>query len=148
VSEQQLSESELRAYLEQLRSADVGEVVVQAYALLGTAAEAKLGLPDARLLIDAMGAVVQVIGDRLEGDLGEQLRAGVGQLQVAQVETERQLAAAGRDEGGPGSPTADEQAAQAPPPPAAGSRPPAQAPSQQPQQPMTDRLWIPGRGGA
>jgi len=148
VSEQQLSESELRAYLEQLRSAEVGEVVVQAYALLGTAAEAKLGLPDARLLIDAMGAVAQAIGDRLEGDLGEQLRAGVGQLQVAQVETERQLAAARREEGGPASRTAEGQTAQAQPASAAPAGPPAGAPRQQPQQPMTDRLWIPGRGGA
>lgn len=146
MSEQQLSESELRAYLEQLRAADVGEVVVQAYALLGAAAEAKLGMLDARMLIDAMGAMVQAVGDRVEGDLGEQMRAGVGQLQVAQVEAERQLAAA------------VPQGQRAAPPPATPPAPAAQpgpAPQQpapprasEPQQPMTDRLWIPGRGGA
>ncbi len=138
MSEQQLSESELRAYLEQLRAADVGEVVIQAYALLGTAAEAKLGMLDARVLIDAMSAVAQAVGDRVEGDLGEQLRAGVGQLQVAQVEAERQLAAAAQHVQG----TAPAPAGQ----PARAPQEPASPP--EPEQSMTDRLWIPGRGGA
>jgi hypothetical protein len=159
VSEQQLSEAELRAYLEQLRSAEAGEILVQAYALLGTAAEAKLGQPDARLLIDAMGGMVSGLGDRIEGDLGEQLRAGVGQLQVAQVEAERQLAAMRRDEAGAspspqGSPsTAGSPSSQGSSPAGSPARPasppgPAQEPAggAQPEQSLTDRLWIPGRG--
>ena len=130
----QPTEEEMRAYVEQLRAADPAGIVVQAYQLLGTGAEVKLGLPDARLLIDAMGALVAAVEGRVEGQLAEQMKAGVGQLQNAQVQVEAEL----REQGQPGG---DAQ----PSPP----REPAAGPAAQQQgggqQQKTNRLWIPGR---
>lgn len=131
----ELSEEELRAYLDQLREAQVGEILVQAYTMLGTGAEVKLGRPDARVLIDAMAGLVSAVGARL-GELGTRMQGGVAQLQSAQVEAERQLA---------------QQAESAAPQPAPAQPAPAQAPPEQPAPPagggqsMTDRLWIPGQ---
>jgi hypothetical protein len=129
----ELSEEELRVYLDQLREAEVGEIVVQAYTMLGTGAEVKLGRPDARLLIDAMAGIVSAIGQRL-GELGTRMQGGVAQLQMAQVEAERR--AAGQQTAEQGGQNAQDQPAQA-----------AQQPQQggNAQERMTDRLWIPGR---
>jgi len=128
------SPEELQAYLDQLRAAPAEQIVIQAYSLLGTGAEVKLGRPDARLLIDAMAGLVQAAGPRL-GELGPRLESGLAQLQMAQVEAERQAA------------DATEAAPAAPTPPA--SPPPSPPPSAEPAAPggqrMTDRLWIPGR---
>jgi hypothetical protein len=135
----ELSQEELQAYLEQLREADAADIVVQAYTMLGTGAEVKLGRPDARVLIDAMAGLAQATGARL-GELGQRMQAGVAQLQMAQVEAERRAAAAPPVPGQPGAAQA-EQTPQAPP---AG---PASAATGQPAEPsVTDRLWIPGRG--
>ncbi len=126
----ELSEEELRVYLDQLREAEVGEIVVQAYTMLGTGAEVKLGRPDARLLIDAMAGIVSAVGQRL-GELGTRMQGGVAQLQMAQVEAERR--AAGQHAAEQGGQETQEQ--------------PAQQPQQggNAQERMTDRLWIPGR---
>jgi hypothetical protein len=131
----ELSQEELQAYLEQLREADAADIVVQAYTMLGTGAEVKLGRPDARVLIDAMAGIVQAAGARL-GELGQRMQAGVAQLQMAQVEAEGRTAAAQ---------PAGEQRAGAQPEPQAQQ--PSPGPTEQPSGPsMTDRLWIPGRG--
>lgn len=131
-SARQPTEAELRAYLEQLRDADPAGLVAEAYNLLAAGAQVKLGRPDARMLIDGMAALVQSTGNRLPPELANQMAQGVSQLQLAQVEAEREAGAQGADEGtpdaqqpagGPASPTAEEQAAQR----------------------MTDRLWVPGR---
>lgn len=138
----QPSEEELRAYLEQLREADSTEVVAQAYTMLGTGAEVKLGRSDARVLIDAMAAIVEATQASLEPDLVERMRNGVAQLQSAQVQAERQAA---------GGPPADQEGE---PPQTAAPQPPPDAPGQgQPGAPEpggakespADRLWIPGR---
>jgi hypothetical protein len=139
----QPSEEELRAYLEQLRAADPAELLVQAYRLLGTGAEVKLGRQDARVLIDAMNAVVEAVQSRVPPELAGQMRDGVRQLQMAQVQAEREA-----DSGAPG----EEQPGQAPgeaQPEGAGrssERPGGAQPAAGPEgQRMTDRLWIPGR---
>ena len=124
---------EIQAYLAELREADVGDIVLQAFTVLGSGAEVKLGRRDARVLIDSMAALLQAAGQTL-GDSRDKLEQAIGQLKMAQVQAERQLAgeAAAREagpDGGDGGP----------PPPA------QQPPSQQPQQKATDRLWIPGR---
>jgi hypothetical protein len=135
----ELSEEELRAYLEQLREADATEILVQAYTMLGTGAEVKLGRADARVLIDAMGGLVSAVGQRL-GELGTRMQSGVAQLQMAQVEAERQASQQASppqgDQPGRRPPQADQSPQQ------------AEQPAQQNaggQQRMTDRLWIPGR---
>jgi hypothetical protein len=135
-SPEQLSEEELRAYFAQLREAPVADMLSQVYTILGSWAEAKLGRQDARPLIDAMSALVQTTGSGLPEDLADRMRKGIGQLQLAQVQAEQQLAA-------------ERQATAAQP----ASQPPDDRPTQQPpssgvdqdDQRLTDRLWIPGR---
>lgn len=133
------SQEELQAYLEQLRAAPAEEIVVQAYSLLGTGAEVKLGRPDARVLIDAIAGLVQGAGPRL-GELGTRMTSGLAQLQMAQVDAERK--ARGATEAAP-APAASEPSS-----PSAGptsTDPLAGAPTDAEDQRMTDRLWIPGR---
>lgn len=132
------SEEELRAYLESMRAAQPVEIVVQSFGILATAAEVKLGLGDARVLIDGMAALVDATAPQIPSEILRRMRETVSQLQMAQVQAEReagQPAGAGDASG------------------AAGSQPAAQQPSaQQPsgaQEPeaesVTSRLWIPGR---
>lgn len=132
-SPEQLSEDELRAYLQQLREAPVAELLAQAYTMLGAWAEAKLGRPDARPIIDAMSGLVQGAGSGLPDDLVKRMRDSVGQLQLAQVQAEQQAAAQ--------QPAADEQRAE----PTPKEAPAKGTDAGQSGQRLTDRLWIPGR---
>lgn len=136
----QPSPEELQAYLDQLRDAPVAEIVLEAVNMLGTVAQAKLGRRDARVLIDSMDAIAKVAGPSL-GEHASQLERALGQLKLAQVQAEKQLAAQGEGaEGGAG----DQPDAGQP-----GAAQPGQAgqPGQQQGQQgnITDRLWIPGR---
>ncbi len=133
----QPSPEELRAYLEQLRGADAAGLLAEAYNLLAAGAQVKLGRPDARTLIDAMAALVDATAGALPADLAEQMRAGVGQLQLAQVQAERDTAAAAE----PATAGASDQSAAGAP---AGAPPPPR-PAAAGERRMTDRLWIPGR---
>ena len=137
------SQEELRAYVEQLRRAEPSEIVLQAYTMLGTGAEAKIGRPDARVLIDALTGMVQAVGDRLGPQMTAGMRNGLNQLHLMQVEAEREAAAPPPPADQPGAQTQS----QAQPPPEQPSQP-RQRPQQGgsgPDQRMTDRLWIPGR---
>lgn len=150
----QPSEEEMRAYLAQLREADPVEIVAQAYTMLGTGAEVKLGRPDARTLIDALAGLVESVQARLPADLVERMRGGLTQLQMAQVESEQS-----GDSPPSGSPSAQERPDQPSgrEPQEGGSQDPPQTGSSQTGPPqsgssrggdpnkMTDRLWIPGR---
>ncbi|CAN5435749.1 hypothetical protein BH23ACT9_BH23ACT9_20860 [soil metagenome] len=135
----QPTEEEIEAYYAQLREAPVGDLLMQCVGMLAAGAEAKLGRPDARTLIDSMAAIVQV-GEPHLGEAIDQLKSAVSQLQMAQVQVEKQLAQAGQGEG-EGEATS--------PPPAAEQQPQGQQPpAQQPQAPKanpTDKLWLPGR---
>ena len=138
----QPSPEEMRAYLAQLREADAAGLVAEAFNLLATGAQVKLGRPDARVLIDALAAMVDASGSAMAPQLSEQMRQGVAQLQLAQVEAEREMAAAEQaDADGeeaaetgaePGAEPVDSAGASGPGGPGANQR-------------MTDRLWIPGR---
>lgn len=150
----QPTEEELRAYLEELRSAEITDIVVQAYRLLGTGAEVKLGRHDARALIDAMAAVVDATDGRVPSDLTSQMREGVRQLQVAQVQAESAGEApagasgeaggeqAGGEQAGAGGPESRRPASDTG---RAGSGQRGARPGSQQADKMTDRLWIPGR---
>ncbi|MGH3923291.1 MAG: hypothetical protein ACRDTT_10555 [Pseudonocardiaceae bacterium] len=135
-SEQQLSEEELRAYFAQLREAPAVDMLGQAYAMLGSWAEAKLGRRDARPLIDAMSGLVQGASAGLPEDLAGRMRDGIVQLQMAQVQAEQQLASEQQAE-------PDPQAAQPSSDPPKTKQPPGSG--GQSAQRLTDRLWIPGR---
>jgi hypothetical protein len=143
-SANQPTEEELQAYLAQLREADVAQVVVQAYQVLGTGAEVKMGRADARLLIDAMDAFVATLDGRVPGELVEQMRAGVRQLQTAQVRAEQDEA-----QGEGADRTAGEQGGGVPPPSTArpstpGGQPLTPPPAGQ-EPPQAKRLWVPGQ---
>ena len=139
----QPSPEEMRAYLAQLREADAAGLVAEAFNLLATGAQVKLGRPDARVLIDALAAMVDASGPGMAPQLTEQMHQGVAQLQLAQVEAEREVAAA--EQGDADGEEADSAAevggedADAGTPPTGGPAGPGA------NQRMTDRLWIPGR---
>lgn len=139
----QPTQEEIEAYYAQLREAPMGEVLMQCIGMLAGAAEAKLGRSDARAAIDGMAALTQ-IGQPHLGDTAEQLQGAVAQLQMAQVQLERQMAAqgAGQGEGQEGDQPRPQQ-----PQPQQPQRPSQPQAPQQPQQKATDRLWIPGRDG-
>lgn len=143
---EQPNEEELRAYLGQLRQADVGEVVAQTFSMIASAAEVKLGRRDARLLIDAAAAIADAVGEEVDQRLTEQMTSVISQLRVAQVDAEKQLAqmrAEGQlpeEEEGDLPPSAGE--------PAGAESQPAEQTSPPPQQQgssAASRLWVPGR---
>lgn len=139
-SPDQLSEEELRAYVAQLREAPVADMLAQAYTMLGAWAEAKLGRRDARSLIDALSGLVQGAGAGLPADLVKQMRDGIAQLQMAQVQAEEQLARQQQAEA-----AASGEQATRPPGDAPRTQQPPGAEAGQSAQRLTDRLWIPGR---
>ena len=113
----QPSPEELQAYVEQLRATDPRDIVAQAFSMLGTSAEVKLGQRDARVLIDAMAGLLAGAGPHVP-QLAPQMEQYVGQLKMAQVQMEAeqgQQPGAAADE----APAADGRAARWP---AAGAR--------------------------
>lgn len=139
--EQEPSEEEIRAYLGQLRAAPVGQVLAEVSSALVNAAQVKLGRQDARVLLDAVGALNDATRGRVEDELTSQLDDVLSKLRMAQVEAEREVAAAasqGHDE--PGDVPADGASEGA----AASSADSAGTPSPDPGQGTGKRLWTPG----
>jgi hypothetical protein len=108
--EVELSEEELRAEMNRLRdelARTPAEVVVANHAFgLFELAALHLSLqppqlPQARLAIDALAAIVDALGDRL-GDAQPQLTEGLSQLRMAFVQIHRASEAGGGDTGGVG----------------------------------------------
>jgi hypothetical protein len=121
------SEEELRAYLESLRAAQPVEVLVQSFGILATASEVKLGRSDARVLIDAMTGLVGAAEQHIPSEIASRMRQTITQLQMAQVQAERE--GAGETASEPAQPSAQDD----------GSA------SQPQQESPASRLWIPGR---
>ena len=134
----QPSQEEMRAYLEQLRAADPVGLLAEAFNLLATGAQVKLGRPDARVLIDAMAGMVHAAGAQIPGEVSKQMNEGIAQLQLAQVQAEKEAGGAA-DDAGAGGEGADTGGSQP-----GGAQQPGGASSAE-QQRMTDRLWVPGR---
>ena len=128
------SEEELRAYLESLRAAQPVEIIVQAFGILATASEVKLGLRDARVLIDGMSALLDATQEHMPSEIVTRMRQTVSQLQMAQVQAERETAT-----GAPGATGASAQGSGAPSTPSDGSA------GQEAEESPASRLWIPGR---
>lgn len=118
------TEEQMRAYLESLKAAQPVEIIVQSFGILATSAEVKLGQPDARVLIDGMAALLEATAEHMPSEIVSRMRQTVSQLQMAQVQAERERSTASTQ------PPSDE---------AAGEQP------ETPQQDVTSRLWIPGR---
>lgn len=151
----QPSEQEIRAYLAQLRQTDVNEIVAQAFSMLASGAEVKMGRRDARLLIDAAAAVADATGERLDERLTEQMDEALAQLRTGQVDAEGQLdqlreegrlpdeedndlPAAGRKEAAAGEGDGGGEPAPGRSEGAVGTQRPSGSNA-------ADRLWVPGR---
>lgn len=133
----QPSEDEIREYVERLRSAPVDQVLAEVSSALLNAAQVKLGRQDGRLLLDAVAALVDTVRGRVSDDLTGQLDEALTQLRLAQVDAEKEVAAArasGHREQGDVDATADGDGT-APTPPPSEPRPEGSAAS---------RLWTPG----
>ncbi|MEX0952264.1 MAG: hypothetical protein WDZ26_00370 [Nitriliruptoraceae bacterium] len=132
----QPSEEEVRAYMEQLRSSPVDQVLAEICSALLSAAQVKLGRPDGRLLIDVVGGVAdQMRGGDLE-ELTTQVDQALSQLRLAQVEAERQQEAGG---------SAEAASTEAPGGPAPQAPPSAPSPPSDSSDPSGGRrLWTPG----
>lgn len=152
----QPSEEELRAALGQLRAAPVDQIVAEVASALLNAAQVKLGRRDGRLLIDTTALLTDQVRPHVPAELVQQLDEVLNQLRLAQVEAEREVAAAtaqGHEEpndlaGTPPSPdTAGEGAGSAPsggPDRAPTAGEPGSTPPGGPGS-KTSRLWVPGR---
>ena len=86
------TEEELRQYLGEMRQAHVGEIVAQVVSALLNGAQVKLGRRDARLLIDMAAGVNEQATPHLEQGFSEEVTQVLGQLRMAQVEAEEELA--------------------------------------------------------
>ena len=125
----QPTEQEIREYLSQLRTVAAAQVVSEVVFSLVNAAQAKLGRRDARLMIDLSGLMLGHAGRYLPADQKSQLEQLLGQLRIAQVRAENEIAAKGQSE--------PNDLAEIPTPPS--TTPPA--PSQRP----ASKLWVPGQ---
>jgi hypothetical protein len=144
------TEEEVRAYLGQLRAAPVDQVVAEVASALLNAAQVKLGRRDGRLLLDLVGDLAERTRPHLPDELTGQVDEALTQLRMAQVEAEKEVAAAAQQghvepddlgSGGPqGGAAGGAQGA------GDGDAPP-QAAQQPPEEPggAASRLWVPGR---
>ena len=137
--EREPTEEELRAYLAQLRVADVNEVIAQAFSMLAAAAEVKLGRRDARLLVDATAALRETTAGQVDPRLTQQMDQALQQLRLGQVDAEAQLTKLRAD----GHLEGDEPGDLPGVPSEPGAAAPAPAPA--PEAPAASRLWVPGR---
>jgi hypothetical protein len=142
------TEEEVRAYLGQLRAAPVDQVVAEVASALLNAAQVKLGRRDGRLLLDLVGDLAERTRPHLPDELTGQVDEALTQLRMAQVEAEKEVAAAAQqghvepDDLESGGPQGEAGAAQG-----AGDAPsqPAQQPPEEPGGGAASRLWVPGR---
>ena len=137
------SEAEMEQILAQMREAPAEQVLVEVVNVLLQAAQVKLGRPDARLLIDAVGAVAQAAAGRADEALLTQVGQAVTQLRLAQVEAEGGEGTGALGQSAPGgtdAPRTPPTPPQAAPPQAA----PPQAPPSGPEGQQRSRLWTPG----
>ncbi len=138
------SEEELQAYMEQMRQADPSEVVAQAFNLLATGAQVKLGRPDGRVIIDGLAGLTDAVQPSLPDEVHQQMSQAVQQLQTAQVQAEQEGGASAAGAGAAAG-AGEAGAGQAGAAPQGGEQPGQQQSSQQGEQRLTDRLWVPGR---
>lgn len=134
----QPSEEDIREYTRQLRTLPAERLVADAVFSLLSAAQAKLGRRDARLLIDLATVSATHARDYLSRELVRQIDDALGQLRLAQVTAE------GR--GRPGE-VEENDLDRTPAPPGTGATtPPAQStPSSPSPSSAASKLWVPGR---
>ncbi len=141
---QEPSEEEIRAYLSQLRSTPVDQVLAEVASALVNAAQVKLGRQDARLLLDVVAVVSQTVRGEVSDELPDQLDDVLAKLRMAQVEGEKEVATAAEQGHAEPSDLGSEAGEASTPPPAAPQQPtPGGAPADGSSS-AGSRLWTPG----
>lgn len=86
------SETEARDLVERLRSAPAEEIIADLFSTLLSTAQVKLGRRDARLFIDLCALMLEHAGRYLSEEVGKQVDTALGQLRLAQVSAENEVA--------------------------------------------------------
>jgi hypothetical protein len=120
--------------VERLRSAPAEEIVTDLFSTLLSTAQVKLGRRDARLFIDLCAQTLEYARRYVPEELGKQVEAALGQLRLAQVSAENEVAK--------GEPEPNDLS-QIPTPPTAGNR--VEADSGHQSATPASKLWVPGR---
>ncbi|NED97595.1 hypothetical protein G1H11_20050 [Phytoactinopolyspora alkaliphila] len=130
------SENEYREYLAQLRSVPADRIVLETMSGVLTAAQAKIGRNDARLMIDLSALMLDHARQYLPAQQAQQFDQVLGQLRMAQVQGEQAVAQRGAPE---------ENDLPRPPAPPATATGAAAQPAQSQQPSPASKLWVPGR---
>jgi hypothetical protein len=136
------SEAELEALLVQMREAPVEQVLAEVINVLFQTIQVKLGLADARILIDVVAGLAQTTAGRIDAQLHAQISQALSQLRLAQVEEEKRQGTAGASVGVAGSATGAPGSPAAASAPAEGSGAGVGSPD---AGNAASRLWVPGR---
>jgi hypothetical protein len=128
------AEQDARELVERLRLAPAEDIITDVFSTLLSTAQVKLGRRDARLFIDLCAQTLEYAGRYLPEELGKQVETALGELRLAQVSAENEVAK--------GEPEPNDLR-QIPKPPSAGNRVEAH-PGQQSASPAS-KLWVPGR---
>lgn len=128
------SEDEMRELMLQLRAAPAADLLADLFSSMLSTAQVKLGRRDARLFIDLCAQSLDQARLHLPDELAQQVDAALGQLRLAQVTAEGEIAKAGQPEPN------DLDHTPAPPSATAGPTSAASAPP-----PPASRLWVPGQ---
>src|SRR6187200_785937 len=89
------SEQDARELVERLRSAPAEEIIGDMFSTLLSTAQVKLGRRDARLFIDLCAQGLEYAGAYLPDELSKQVEGALGQLRLAQVSAEHEVAKKG-----------------------------------------------------
>jgi hypothetical protein len=133
-----LTEDDVRQYVEKLRSAPAQQILTEMMFTSLNAAQVKLGRKDARLFIDLTALLAERLGAYLPDEIGTQVEQALGQLRLAQVQAEGEVASEDEANDLDRAPTGivgrtDTELAEAP------SAPPGSSSS------AGSKLWVPGR---
>jgi hypothetical protein len=132
------TEQDAAELMETLRSTPAAEIMAELFSTLLSTAQVKLGRRDARLFIDLCSLTLEYAGQHVPEELGSQVQRALGQLRLAQVTAENEIAR--QDE-----PEVNDLRRMPTPPPSAGQAGVADSGPQAAASPPPSKLWIPGR---
>jgi hypothetical protein len=92
------AEPDAQELVERLRAAPAEEMVTELFSTLLSTAQVKLGRRDARLFIDLCAQTLDYAGPYLSQELCKQVETALGQLRLAQVSAETEVAKKGDPE--------------------------------------------------
>lgn len=87
-----MSEEDTQALIKQLRGAPAAEILVDIFSSLLSTAQVKIGRRDARLFIDLAAQALEYAKPHLPDDVTAQIEGALGQLRMAQVTEEQEVA--------------------------------------------------------